>query len=101
MQKQGIIRVNWIESPVWISSAIFQYIERKLGEIPTGKVEIGHNGQQINDDLQKAELSSNLRSMADGEGFEPSTSGDITPKPFLFCFPAIFMIWLILLCLIF
>ena len=40
--------------------------------MPTGKVEIGHNCQQINDNLQKAELSSNLRSVASGEGFDPT-----------------------------
>ena len=50
-----------------------QYIERKLSEMPMVNAEIGHIGQQINDDLQKPELSFKLRSMAGGEGFEPST----------------------------
>ena len=50
-----------------------QYIERKFGEMPLSKTEIGHMGQQINDDLQKPELSSKLSTMAGGEGFEPST----------------------------
>jgi hypothetical protein len=50
-----------------------EYVKRKLSELPAGKAEIGHIGQQLNDDLQKTESSSNLRSMAGGEGFEPST----------------------------
>jgi hypothetical protein len=48
------------------------YIERKLGEIPIVKTEIGHIGQQINDDLQKPELSSKSRTMAGGDSVEPS-----------------------------
>jgi hypothetical protein len=48
------------------------YIQRKLSEMPTGNAEIGHIGQDINDDLLKQELSSNLRSMAGGDGIEPS-----------------------------
>ena len=50
-----------------------QYIERKLCEMPIVKTEIGHIGQKVNDDLEKPELSSKLRIMAGGEGFEPST----------------------------
>jgi hypothetical protein len=50
-----------------------EYIQRKLSEMPIGKAEIGHIGQQINDDLQKPELTSKSRTMAGGEGFEPST----------------------------
>ena len=36
-----------------------EYIQRKLGEMSSGKVEIGHSGQQINDDLQKAQSTQN------------------------------------------
>jgi len=46
-----------------------QYRKRKLGEMPIGKVEIGHIGQQVNDDIEKLELRSKL-SMAGGERFE-------------------------------
>lgn len=40
-----------------------------LGEISITKTEMGHVGQQINDDLQKPE-SSKLETIAGGEGFE-------------------------------
>jgi hypothetical protein len=47
-----------------------EYIKRNL-EFPICKTEIGQSGQQINIDLKKPELTSKLRSMAGGEGFEP------------------------------
>jgi hypothetical protein len=53
-----------------------EYIQRKLGEMPMDKTEIGHigqNGQSVNVDLKKPELMSKLSTMAGGEGFEPST----------------------------
>jgi hypothetical protein len=41
--------------------------------MPTGKAEIGHIGQQINDDLQKIDSSTKIRTMAGPKGFEPLT----------------------------
>jgi hypothetical protein len=32
-----------------------EYVQRKLGEIPIDKAEIGHSGLHINDDLKKPE----------------------------------------------
>ena len=46
-------------------------IERKLSEVRIVKTEIGQVGQQVNDDLEKPELSSKLGMVAGGEGFEP------------------------------
>ena len=40
--------------------------------MPIGETEIGQFGQQVNDDLEKLELSSKLRTMAVGEGFDPT-----------------------------
>ena len=48
-----------------------EYIQRKLGEIPIAKGEIGHVGQEINVDLQKAEVSPKLRIAAGPMGFAP------------------------------
>lgn len=42
--------------------------QRENFEMLKAKAEIGHIGQQINDDLQKPELSSKLSTMAGGEG---------------------------------
>jgi hypothetical protein len=49
------------------------YIHSKLRELPTDNTEVGHVGQAINVDLEKAEVNPELRTVAGPKGFEPLT----------------------------
>jgi hypothetical protein len=73
MQGQDITLVSKMVSLFIYHQQSLEYVKRKLSELPLDKTEVGHIGQHINDDLQKLELSSKVKTMAGGKGFEPLT----------------------------